>query len=82
MDYFAKLCVGLIVGLLVYFLYPRYNRARPITSAAFGLVGAALGAFLSYRIVALGGPYLTPASLATAAGGAAIFSLAYLSLSS
>lgn len=82
MDLFAKLCVGLVTGLLIYFLYPHDKQARPLTAAAFGLVGAAVGALLSERIVSLGGPYLTPASLATAAGGAALFTIAYLNISS
>jgi uncharacterized membrane protein YeaQ/YmgE (transglycosylase-associated protein family) len=82
MDLFAKLCVGLVTGLLIYFFYPHDKQARPITAAAFGLIGAAVGALLSQRIVALGGPYLTPASLATAAGGAALFTFAYMNISS
>jgi uncharacterized membrane protein YeaQ/YmgE (transglycosylase-associated protein family) len=82
MDWLAKLAVGLVTGLLVYFLYPNDKSARPITAAAFGLVGAAVGGLLSIKIQALGGPFLTPASLATSAGGAALFTLAYLNISS
>ena len=81
MDWVAKLAVGIVTGLLVYFLYPHHKQARPITAAAFGLVGAAMGALLSQKIHALGGPTLNPASLASAAGGAALFSWAYLNIS-
>ena len=78
MDYAVKLGVGVVVGLFVCFLYPRDNHARPIASAAFGLIGAVVGAFLAERLKGLGGPELSPTSLATAAGGALVFSLAYV----
>ena len=80
-DWLAKLAVGLVTGLLVFYLYPHDKQARPITTAAFGLIGGAVGGLLSLKIQALGGPTLTPASLATTAGGAAVFALAYLSVS-
>jgi uncharacterized membrane protein YeaQ/YmgE (transglycosylase-associated protein family) len=82
MDYFAKLCIGIVTGLLVYFLYPISKQARPLTAAAFGLVGGAIGAFLSERIYSLGGAYLTPASLATVVVTSGVFVLAYLTISS
>ncbi|MGE0667572.1 MAG: hypothetical protein AB7O49_13525 [Sphingomonadales bacterium] len=82
MDWLAKLAVGLVTGLLVYFLYPHDKQARPITAAAFGLVGAAIGGFLSINISYLGGAHLNPTSLAVAAGGAAVFAWAYLNMSS
>ena len=78
MDYGIKLGIGLLVGLLVCFFYPGDNRARPIASAAFGVIGAVVGAFLSERISSLGGPGLNPQSITTAAGGALAFSLAYV----
>ncbi len=82
MDWLAKLAVGLVMGLLVYFLYPDHKQARPITAAAFGVVGAAIGGFLSAHIAHLGGPHLNPTSLATTAAGAGIFAWAYLNMSS
>lgn len=82
MDWLAKLAVGLVAGLLVYFLYPHHKQARPITAAAFGVVGAAIGGFLSAHVPHLGGPQLNPASLATTAAGAAVFAWAYLNISS
>lgn len=45
MDWLAKLSVGLVTGLLVYFFYPVEKIARPITAAAFGVAGAAMGRF-------------------------------------
>ena len=81
MDWSAKLSVGLVVGLLVYFFYPTEKNARPITAAAFGLAGAAMGALLAMKIHSLGGPYLTPTSLATSAAGAALFAISYMNIS-
>jgi len=81
MDWLAKLSVGLVTGLLVYFFYPVEKTARPITAAAFGVAGAAMGALLSMKIQALGGPYLTPTSLATSAAGAALFAISYMNIS-
>jgi uncharacterized membrane protein YeaQ/YmgE (transglycosylase-associated protein family) len=78
MDYPIKLGIGLLIGFFVCFLYPGDNRAKPIASAAFGVIGAVVGAFLSERIATLGGAGLTPQSIATAAGGALAFSLAYV----
>ncbi len=82
MEYLAKLCVGVVVGLLVYFLFPRDSRARPLTAAVFGVLGAGVGMILSEQIRAFGGSELNVRSLATTAGGALAFSLAYLGMSS
>jgi uncharacterized membrane protein YeaQ/YmgE (transglycosylase-associated protein family) len=78
MDYAIKLGMGLVIGFLVCFLYPADRQAKPLTSAAFGVIGAVVGSVLSERIAAFGGPQLSPQSLATAGGGAFAFSLAYV----
>jgi uncharacterized membrane protein YeaQ/YmgE (transglycosylase-associated protein family) len=78
MEYAAKLAVGLVVGLLVYFGSPGKQGARPIPAAVMGLLGAFVGAYVAQVIPALGGSDLNWPSVGTAAAGALAFSLAYV----
>jgi uncharacterized membrane protein YeaQ/YmgE (transglycosylase-associated protein family) len=77
MVWALKLGVGLMVGLIVCFLFPSKHSVRPFSAAVLGILGAALGAFLAQRVLAIGGPDLTLVSLATAGVGALVFSLLY-----
>ncbi|MEN3953440.1 hypothetical protein [Iodidimonas sp. SYSU 1G8] len=81
MIWASKLAVGLAVGWLIYFLFPGRHTVRPVAAAAVGVVGAALGTFLAQHILAIGGPGISPASLATAGAGALIFTLLYVGTS-
>ncbi|MBI1181557.1 MAG: hypothetical protein GC201_13475 [Alphaproteobacteria bacterium] len=77
----SKLAVGLMVGLVICFLFPGKHAVRPLSAAILGVVGAALGAFLAQQLLAIGDAGITVASLCTAGIGATAFVLAYVATS-
>jgi uncharacterized membrane protein YeaQ/YmgE (transglycosylase-associated protein family) len=77
----AKVAVGLLIGLLVHFLFPGRHSVRPIAAAALGAVGAVLGAFLAQHLLAIGGPGITLAGLGMASAGALAVTLLYVATS-